>query len=128
MGDAEQVNFNGSWLDATGIFPTKTKKREKLSLCTAQCAFQHFSWDTAAMYWFLMCPKACAVKCYYTEIHSELGKSAKAMSLNILRVQAVVLKNFLFLNSSASYRDSLWDSPNELRRISVHTWTNVYII
>lgn len=75
-----------------------------------------------------MCPKACVFKCYRTEIHSELGKSAKATSLNILGAQAVVLKNFLFLNSSASYHDSLWDSPSELRKISVHTRTNVYII
>lgn len=117
MGDAEQANFNGSWLDATGIFPAKTKKREKLSLRTAQYVSQHFSWDTAAVYWFLMCPKACVVGCYHTDIHSELGKSAKATSLNFLGAQAVVPKN-LFLNSSASRRDSLWDSPNELRRIS----------
>lgn len=80
------------------------------------------------MYCFLMCPKACVIECHHTEIHSELGKSAKAMSLNVLGDQSVALKNFLFLNRSVSYRDSLWDSPNELRRISVHTWTNVYII
>lgn len=45
-----------------------------------------------------MCPKACVIECHHTEIHSELGKSAKAMSLNVLGAQSVALfKNFLFL-------------------------------
>lgn len=57
MVDAEQLNCNGSWLDATGFFPTTTKKWEKLNLCIAKYASQHFSWDTAAMYSFLVCPK-----------------------------------------------------------------------
>lgn len=72
MGDAEQAKFSGSCLGATGIFPLKPRNGRNWA-CAAQYS-QHFSWDTAAMYCFVMCPKVHAVKHYHAEIHSELGK------------------------------------------------------
>lgn len=124
MSDAEQDDFNGSCLDDRVISPTKIKRGQivlpNMLLST--------SLGTTAMYRCLACPKARVVKYYHPEIHNEPGKSAKATSLNITGAQAVVLKNFLFLSSSPSYHDSLWDSPNEHRRTSAHTRTNVYII
>lgn len=78
MEDAEQVSFNGSRLDDTGVFPTKTKKLEKLSLCTAQYASQHFSWDVAAMYCFFK-PVLKLVSNVTTLKLGEPGKSARAI-------------------------------------------------